>query len=311
MFNVRKNMTFFEFLQTKFRLLKTISRYRNAFSRYRNAYKNYMWVIYRILRNKYPIDVVLKNGEIRTLKNVIEVHDTSDGLYKFYHLENKRVIISMNGKEIHFFGGINNGDLRGVFLRDDYKFLPVDNKIVLDIGANIGDTAIYFAVNNASKVIALEPYQNNFEIAKKNISLNKLEQKIEIILAGCSSKSGFINLEPDKGSLNVGLHEVKTGIKTPLLSLQNLVEKYEIKSGILKMDCEGCEYDSILETANEILQKFSHIQIEYHYGYKNLKEKLESAGFSVKITKPNLYMSPEALPSKMFFGFLYATNRRK
>jgi len=95
------------------------------------------------------------------------------------------------------------------------------------------------------------------------------------------------------------------------LSLQNLVEKYEIKSGILKMDCEGCEYDSILETANEILQKFSHIQIEYHYGYKNLKEKLESAGFSVKITKPNLYMSPEALPSKMFFGFLYATNRRK
>ena len=44
---------------------------------------------------------------------------------------------------------------------------------------------------------------------------------------------------------------------------------------------------------------------------KNLKEKLESAGFSVKITKPNLYMSPEALPSKMFFGFLYATNRRK
>lgn len=176
MFNVRKNMTFFEFLQTKFRLLKTISRYRNAFSRYRNAYKNYMWVIYRILRNKYPIDVVLKNGEIRTLKNVIEVHDTSDGLYKFYHLENNRVIISMNGKEIQFFGGIDNGDLRGVFLRDDYKFLPVDNKIVLDIGANIGDTAIYFAVNNASKVIALEPYQNNFEIAKKNISLNNLYQ---------------------------------------------------------------------------------------------------------------------------------------
>ena len=84
-------MTFFEFLQTKFRLLKTISRYRNAFSRYRNAYKNYMWVIYRILRNKYPIDVVLKNGEIRTLKNVIEVHDT-DG-----RLEDVRQLLTEKG----------------------------------------------------------------------------------------------------------------------------------------------------------------------------------------------------------------------
>ena len=299
MFNVRKNMTFFEFLQSKFHVFKTISLYRNA-------YKNYIGVIYRVLRNKYPIDVVLKNGEIRTLKNVKEVHDTSLGLYKFFHLENNRVIISMNGKEIQFFDAINNGDVRAVFLKDDYKFLPVDNKIVLDIGANIGDSAIYFALNNASKVIALEPYQNNFEIAKKNISLNKLEQNIEIVLAGCSAKSRFINLEHDKGTQCTGLHEVKTGIKTPLFSLQNLVEKYEIKSGILKMDCEGCEYDSILETANEILQKFSHIQIEYHYGYKNLKEKLESAGFSVKVTKPYVTINYEG--SKWFIGFLYATN---
>ncbi len=306
MFNVRKNMTFFEFLQIKFRPLKTISLYRNAFSRYRNAYKNYIGVIYRILRNKYPIDVVLKNGEIRTLKNKRENHEIYLGLDKFFHLENNHVIISKNGKEIQFFDGINKGDLRGIFMNDDYKFLPVENKIVLDIGANIGDSAIYFALNNASKVIALEPYQNNFEIAKKNISLNKLEQNIEIVLAGCSAKSSFINLEPDKGTLEAGLHEVKTGIKTPLFSLQNLVEKYEIKSGILKMDCEGCEYDSILETANEILQKFSHIQIEYHYGYKNLKEKLESAGFSVKVTKPR--QGHDALPSKLFLGFLYATN---
>ena len=49
-------MTFFEFLQTKFQVVKTISLYRNA-------YKNYIGVIYRVLRNKYPIDVVLKNGE--------------------------------------------------------------------------------------------------------------------------------------------------------------------------------------------------------------------------------------------------------
>ena len=52
------------------------------------------------------------------------------------------------------------------------------------------------------------------------------------------------------------------------------------------MDCEGCEYESIMATSDIILKKFSHIQIEYHSGYKNLKEKLERCGFKVSITGP-------------------------
>jgi hypothetical protein len=52
------------------------------------------------------------------------------------------------------------------------------------------------------------------------------------------------------------------------------------------MDCEGCEYDVIFSSSKETLKRFSHIQIEYHYGYKNLKEKLEKCGFSVKVTRP-------------------------
>ena len=47
---------------------------------------------------------------------------------------------------------------------------------------------------------------------------------------------------------------------------------------MLKMDCEGCEYDSILNTDDEILKKFSTIILEYHYGYQNLVEKLETTG---------------------------------
>ena len=301
MFNVRKNMTNLEFLKSRFYVFKDISRYRNA-------YKNYFSVIYRIIRNKYPIDVVLKNGQTRTLHNRIEVYTTSLGLDKFFRVEKNCVIISKNNKTIQFIDGISNGDVSGIFLEEDYEFLPVNNKVVIDIGANIGDSAIYFATNNASKVIALEPYQNNFEIAKKNISLNHFEKHIEILLAGCSNESGHINLDSDKGTPQTGLHESKTGIKIPLFSLKNLVDKYKINQGILKIDCEGCEYDSILETPDSILQKFSHIQIEYHYGYKNLKKKLENAGFTVKITKPNYNMNYDASPSSMFIGFLYATN---
>ncbi len=52
------------------------------------------------------------------------------------------------------------------------------------------------------------------------------------------------------------------------------------------MDCEGCEYDVIKSTSDEILKKFSHIQIEYHLGYFDLKKKLENCGFDVTVTKP-------------------------
>ena len=37
------------------------------------------------------------------------------------------------------------------------------------------------------------------------------------------------------------------------------------------------------------LKKFSHIIIEYHFGYKNLKEKLEKNGFKVSVTRPRIY----------------------
>ena len=54
---------------------------------------------------------------------------------------------------------------------------------------------------------------------------------------------------------------------------------YDVPNGsILKIDCEGCEYDSILHTPDIALQRFSHIQIEYHLGYRDLKEKLEKYG---------------------------------
>jgi methyltransferase FkbM-like protein len=57
---------------------------------------------------------------------------------------------------------------------------------------------------------------------------------------------------------------------------------------ILKMDCEGCEYEVILSADEHTLQKFDLVMIEYHYGYgyKNLKQKLERSGFKVRLLAP-------------------------
>jgi len=44
---------------------------------------------------------------------------------------------------------------------------------------------------------------------------------------------------------------------------------------------------------------------EYHYGYKNLKQKLESCGFGVSVTKPNFIRNKQA-GKTMFFGYIFA-----
>jgi len=159
---------------------------------------------------------------------------------------------------------------------------------VIDIGANIGDTPIYFALHNAKKVIALEPFLKNYEFAKTNIAINNLAEKIIILLAGCSAKNGFITINPNYQSNHESkLVEFQDGKQIPLFTIEDLFNQYNIPHGsILKMDCEGCENDIINSASKEILQRFSHIQIEYHSGYKTLKEKLEKCGFSVSITGP-------------------------
>ena len=73
--------------------------------------------------------------------------------------------------------------------------MEVKNKIVLDIGANVGDSSILFSRLGAKKVIALEPQIEFFNMCKKNIELNNLEQKIEILNAGLDDKQGHFFID--------------------------------------------------------------------------------------------------------------------
>ena len=157
-----------------------------------------------------------------------------------------------------------------------------------------------FALKGAKKIIAIEPFPANYELAKKNIELNNLQKIIDIDLAGCSNKSGFLTVDNKKSGGGASLTSSITGTKIPLFSLENILKQNNLDSAILKMDCEGCEYDSILKTDNEIMRKFSTIIIEYHYGYQNLVEKLESCGFQVEKTSPMYY-------SHYHIGYIYAT----
>ena len=218
---------------------------------------------------------------------------------------------SPNGQNI-MIKPLRNGDIFRAFVNGDYEWLPVKDKTVVDIGASVGDTAVFFAGNGAKQIYALEPFPKSYEKALENISLNGFDNLISLKNEGIGC-AGTVYINPDfvnnnSSTLNYGNEH---GVPIPVKTLKNILEENAIDEAVLKMDCEGSEYDAILREDNSTLRRFSHIQMEYHFGYDSLQRKLKDAGFEVKITKPMYIKSrdPSSSRKSLYYGYLYATRK--
>jgi len=203
--------------------------------------------------------------------------------------------------------------LIGEFFDEPHSELDVKNRNVVDIGAYIADTAIYFALNGAKHVYALEPYPYSYELAKKNVALNDLERKITMMNAGAGSKNSTIKIKTDYKNLagsELG-HSESSGKKIPIMSLDYIAKKYKLNDAALKIDCEGCEYDMILKSKSETLQRFRKILIEYHYDYPKLENKLKECGFKVRHTEPEHMKNANTKKQEMYGGTIFAELHKK
>ena len=293
-------------------LVKTISNYRNAYSNWFSILNK----MYRTRNVKDKTNVMIKvrlkgtdnilNVPWREVSSYSSLKLISNPRIRNVSIDNHLISFSYDNYNLKFDMG-NGGELEEAFFNEAYKFLKVEGKDVIDIGANIGDTAIYFAIKGATKVISLEPYPYTFALAVKNIGVSGFKDKIEIINAGYGEDkkvkidTSFI---PDNSSV---LRENKNGRDTNLYSLKTLMSKYNIDSGILKMDCEGCEYH-LLNEDDETIKKFSMIQIEYHYGYEKLVGKLRECGFKCNYTEPKKSNNLTAVVKTMMIGYIFAEN---
>lgn len=192
-------------------------------------------------------------------------------------------------------------EMNEIFNDEIYGFLPVNNKIVVDIGANIGDSSIYFSKKNAKMVLAIEPFPKNILYAQKNIQANNLEEKIKLFNTACTDKVKKIKLDPIKEGTGLHLSNAKDGIEIQTTTLEQIVNDFNLDQAILKMDCEDCEYESILSSDMKTIQSFSHILIEYHHGHEKLKTKLENCRFHISIKQNQVTNSKTS-------GYIYATN---
>ena len=165
-----------------------------------------------------------------------------------------------------------------VFDYGEYDFIDVRGRDVVDVSAFVGDTAIYFALRGAKSVIAIEPHPKAYEEMVENIRLNGLEEVITPVNAGLASSSGRICIEDDDVNRAGGAY-YKLGecVKVvPAVTLADIREKFNIgHEAVLKMDCEGCEFDVILNDYENI-KMFKELVFEYHlHMFDRLLSKLQ------------------------------------
>ncbi len=155
------------------------------------------------------------------------------------------------------------------------KYYDVDDSSgwILDLGANIGTTGIYFTKKIAPnlKCLAFEPDKENFRMLKANILLNDLEDKFIVENIGLGAESGeqimYKNSINPGGNSIIKYGENMSKEKINIITLDSYLASSEIFPEDVKyiwIDTEGFEAQVLIGMENLITKNPAPIFIEYN-----------------------------------------------
>lgn len=145
--------------------------------------------------------------------------------------------------------------------KNDIDFMPEEGDYVIDGGAFVGDTALYFAdaIGQKGKVFSFEFVKGNLELVNKNLNLNPhLKERIEIYENALWSNSQEHLYMYEAGPATKVLMEEFPGYtsKIPSKSIDDLMKEQNIeKMDLIKLDIEGAELEC-LKGAQKTIDKF-------------------------------------------------------
>ena len=174
-----------------------------------------------------------------------------------------------------------------VFVRKEYKNPYSDDiDLILDLGANVGYSAIYFAKHypNAT-IVALEPEETNFKLLCRNTKQYPNVISLNIGVWWRQAKIDVIN--PNADSWGYRFKETESrGIEC--VTIQELIEKYGSRRGVMiKMDVEGAE-EEIFEKNPKWLSIVKLIQVEIHGCWKAVFDALSQYPYKASISGENI-----------------------
>lgn len=192
-----------------------------------------------------------------------------------------------NGLKIKTKDTISSSTIAVIFIKKDYGNVS-DNSVIIDIGANIGVYSIFAAQSEDTVVYAYEPMSDNFDLLKENIKINKLENRIFPFNFGIAARKerrklylgespfhSFLSVE--ESPFNALYNNIKESQRQKYLeincvSLKDVFDENKIVScDILKIDCEGAEYEILYNLPQSYFSRIKKIKLEYHNHKDNIK----------------------------------------
>lgn len=223
---------------------------------------------------------VKNRGEIGWLQSKIIKHQ-EDKNVKSHQFKNFTIFYKRPYELLHTY--------EDLFVHEIYKFRsPVADPFIIDCGANIGMSVLYFkSLFPKAHISVFEPDEKNFALLSKNCKANNL-QHVQLNKAAVWINNGKISFDARESE---GSHITEEGVAgANEVTAVRLADELEKAATVhfLKIDIEGAEH-TVLQDCAAMLHKVENMFLEYHgtaeetYKLTDIFSILQAAGFSVYI----------------------------
>jgi FkbM family methyltransferase len=183
------------------------------------------------------------------------------------------------------------GTIAVVFVRREYGPMDADWQTIVDIGANMGSFAVYAAMTcPKARIFGFEPEERNFGYLSNNIAVNSLQNRVKLFQCAVASTAGEREMAIGESPLNSLVADAgSVHRKVQCTTLGNILDEQKLATvDMLKMNCEGAEYEIFESCSKADLERVKRIRLEYHTlsGEKQngewLAKFLESQGYQIE-----------------------------
>ncbi len=205
----------------------------------------------------------------------------------------KQIIYNKTSVKIIIRSDADDSVFNEIFVEREYKNVePIIKNAktqIIDIGGHTGMFSIYARTLNPNvPILTFEPENQNYKHLNENLKLNHIKN-IKTKNLAVSNKEGQTTLFLSEDSHNHSL--IKKFEKTQITQTTTLEKIIKTPADLVKMDCEGAEFEIIEKTPLKTLRLIKNFYIEYHTkDPKPITQKLQKAGFRAKIS-PSHYES--------------------
>jgi FkbM family methyltransferase len=169
-------------------------------------------------------------------------------------------------------------EFKEIFMEQSYTqglaITVPDRPIIIDIGANVGFFSLFAAFRFAgAKIFCYEPIASNFKQLNRNKRLN------ENIQMSCFQKAVYgysgevaISYDPtDDFTTSASIFNRadmrESTVQVPCVTLQDIFNEHQLEHiDLLKMDCEGSEYEILYNCPVNYLHRVDQMAMEVHGG---------------------------------------------